>query len=293
MILNILVLMNYPLLIPLSASLTLYMIFVKKENFINFTSIFLFALFISYTFQVINSLIKHNSNGLGGSFASYNFKFYFVLFLLAGSIQLIVAKFDYWILYYPFTILLTFFYISLPYIKKNGFDLNYYNTKYLYLLMVPILVILMVNIYQFIEKTQNKYLFLVTVLLLFVLSTLSSISNNSLIVNNLQTTSMRNSLNNLAKERKERLYYVNYVDQNEELLLNLWADTRNIDYSTPWVIGNNQSKGVSLIFSDWQSHPEDRICNYIRSFPNALIISKSEVDVFSATKVCLFDFELR
>jgi len=104
---------------------------------------------------------------------------------------------------------------------------------------------------------------------------------------------MRNSLNNLAKERKERLYYVNYIDKNEELLLNLWADTRNIDYSTPWEIGNTQSKGVSLIFSDWQSHPEDRICNYIKSFPDALIISKSEVDVFSATKVCLFNFELR
>ena len=122
---------------------------------------------------------------------------------------------------------------------------------------------------------------------------MSSISNNSLILNNLQSTNMRNSLNNLANESKERLYYVNYLDQSEELLLNLWADTRNIDYSTPWEIGNKQSRGVSLIFSDWQSPPEDRICNYIKSFPNALIISTSKVDIISATKVCRFDFELR
>jgi hypothetical protein len=104
---------------------------------------------------------------------------------------------------------------------------------------------------------------------------------------------MRNSIKNLAIEKNERIYYVDYIDEHDELLLNLWADTRNIDYSTPWVIGNRQSQGVSIIFAEWQSPPADRICRYVESFPESLIITKNENVITLAEEKCAFDFELR
>jgi hypothetical protein len=293
MIINILVLINYPVMLPVTAGLTIYNIFTRKQNFMRWSSLFLFLIFTLALSQVITSLIQHNNAGLGGSFSKTQFESYLIIFILATILFLSLSKFNYYVLYYLSAITITLLYMSIPYIKNSGLELNYYNTKYLYLLIVPILIILIIVLCNSIEKEQPRYIFELMVFTLLVLSVSSSLYNNTLITKNLQSTSMRNSIKNLTIEKNERIYYVDYIDEHDELLLNLWADTRNIDYSTPWVIGNKQSQGVSITFAEWQSPPADRICRYVESFPDSLIITKNENVITLAEEKCAFDFELR
>ena len=293
MIINILVLINYPIMLPISFGLTFFIIIKNKQNLKSWSFLFLFTFFILYLIQVLDSLIRYNNTGIGGSFAKSDFEFYLIIFAFTATLLLLIERFYYYTWYFPAVIMITFLYMSIPYIVNNQLVLNYYNTKYLYLLMVPALVILMIIFCSRIEKNQPHYIFQLLVFTLLALSLTSSFYNNTLITKNLQSSSMRNSIKNLSIEKNERIYYVDYIDEHDELLLNLWADTRNIDYSTPWVIGNNQSQGVSIIFAEWQSPPADRICRYVESFPESLIITKNENVITNAEEKCAFDFELR
>jgi hypothetical protein len=293
MIINVLVLINNPLMLPLSAGLTLRHILVKKQFFLSWQSLVLFATFGFILFQVIFSLVRYNAFGLGGSFSKIDFELYLTIFVFITILFTIISKINIYYIYFLATITITFLYISIPYIKDNKIDLNYYNTKYLYLLIVPVMIIMLLSIYAHIEKNKPRYALQLSVFTLLALSIVSSFYNNTLVIKNLQSTSLRNSIKNLENEKHERVYYVDYIDQHDELLLNLWADTRNINYSTPWVKGNKQSLGVSTIFAEWQTPPSDRVCAYVKSFPDALIVSKNKSAIAVAKENCTFNFELR
>jgi hypothetical protein len=118
--------------------------------------------------------------------------------------------------------------------------------------------------------------------------------DRSLLTSRIQDVELSKSINDLFEEKVNRVYYVDYLNiKDEELLLNLWADTRNINYTSAWIQGNPQSKGVELIFKNWRNDPKVRICEYVGFFPNSLIISRSNESISEAKKYCSFDSEVR
>jgi hypothetical protein len=290
-IISILILTTYPLLIPIPFILTIKLIYKNQYMLSDFIFLILSVILIINVILTYDLLKQQRDLAISGTFVSFNFNAHLALYVLSLFIICIIYKDKKEIFIYLMYLLSTFIYISIPYYVKFNSYLNYYNTKFLYLIIVPSLLLFVLLIVRHLIKIGQK---IIVILSLIIMLCASIFQDRSLLTSRVQDIELSKSIYDLFEEKVDRVYYVDYLNiKDEELLLNLWADTRNINYTRAWIQGNPQSKGVELIFKNWRDDPEVRICEYVVFFPNSLIISRSNESISEAKRYCSFDSEVR